>query len=219
MSVLSLCADREGAMWVGTANGVAYFPNAGAILQMPADAIRPIVDGRFLLRDEAVTAIAVDGGNRKWFGTRRGVWLYSPQGDVPIEHFTAATSAIPSDHIIDLDINHQSGEVFMATSLGLASYRAGATGPDPVTRVKVFPNPVPTGFSGTVGISGTPGDAVVKITDVAGKLVWQTRANGGTATWDLFDERGRRVPTGVYVVFTVSDDGEQREVAKLAVIN
>lgn len=219
--VYSLCLDREGAMWVGTENGVAYFPNASSMLQSTvADAIKPIIEGRFVLRDDNVTAIAVDGGNRKWFGTRRGVTLYNSAVDQEIGSFTTAGSALPADNILDLEIHQQTGEVFIATELGLASYRSGATEPrlssDPI---KIFPNPVPATFTGTVGITGTPVDAVVKITDVAGKLVWETRANGSTATWNLLDDLGRRVATGVYIVFMVSDDGGQHEVGKLAVIN
>ena len=205
---------------MGTASGVAYIPNASSTLQSAADAIKPILDGRFVLREDVVTAMAVDGGDRKWFGTQRGIWLYSAAADEAIGHFTASNSALPSDKIIDLEINPQTGEVFMATEQGLASYRSGATEPQPTSgSVKIFPNPVVATFTGTVGITGTPTDAVVKITDASGKLVWETRANGSTATWNLFDDRGRRVPSGVYIVFTVSDDGEQHEAGKLAVIN
>lgn len=220
MDVLSLCLDRNGAMWIGTKQGVAYSPNASAMLQSPADLIKPIYEGRFVLRDDAVTAIAVDGGNRKWFGTGRGIWIYNATVDEPVGNFTAGNSVLPSDRILDVEIHQQTGEVFMATDQGLVSYRTGATEPTSNgSGIRIFPNPVPATFSGTVGISGTPVDAVVKITDVAGKLVWETRANGATATWNLHDARGRRVPTGVYIVFTLSDEGEQREVGKVAVVN
>lgn len=220
MTVYALRPDRDGSMWIGTASGVAYIPNAATILQSPVDAIRPITDGRFALREEVVTAIEVDGGNRKWFGTRRGLWLFNATGDQPIGSFTDQNSMLPSGNILDLAINHRSGEVFIATDHGLASYRSAAT--EPLTTsgpVKIFPNPVPATFVGAVGITGTPADAIVKITDVSGKLVWETRASGSTASWNLSDTRGRRVPSGVYVIFTVSDNGDQHEVGKLAVIN
>lgn len=220
IAVHSLCLDRKGAMWIGTTAGVAYIPDAGAMLQSPADAIKPIVDGRFVLREDAVTAIAVDGGNRKWFGTRRGVWLFNSTADIALGQFTATNAMLPSDTVLDVEINQRSGEVFMATAQGLASYRTGATAPRQAKEnIRIFPNPVTPTFTGMVGITGTPTDAVVKITDVSGKLVWETRANGSTATWNLFDDRNRRVPTGVYIVFTVTDDGDQHEVGKLAVIN
>ncbi len=74
------------------------------------------------------------------------------------------------------------------------------------------------GFNGTVGISGLATDAIVKITDIAGKLVWETRANGGTASWNVRDYRGKRAATGIYLVFSASADGSEREVGKIAVV-
>ena len=59
----------------------------------------------------------------------------------------------------------------------------------------------------------------MKITDVSGKLVWQTRAEGGTATWAVQDYSGKRAATGVYLVFVSNEDGSDRMVGKLAVIN
>ncbi|MEO8474954.1 MAG: T9SS type A sorting domain-containing protein, partial [Chryseolinea sp.] len=165
------------------------------------------------------TALAVDGGNRKWLGTNRGIWLYSAEGDVPSNTYTTITSPLPSDSIFDIKINEENGEVFFATSEGVASFRSGSTKAPESALLKVFPNPVYPGFAGTVGITGTPIDAIIKITDVAGKLVWQGRANGGTAIWNVQDEKGKRVPTGVYVVFVVRDNGAQHLAAKIAVVN
>ena len=43
----------------------------------------------YLLANETVTAIAVDGANRKWLGTQNaGVFLVSPNGTEQIHHFT-----------------------------------------------------------------------------------------------------------------------------------
>ncbi|MEJ7643382.1 MAG: two-component regulator propeller domain-containing protein [Chryseolinea sp.] len=219
-NIWSIEIDRDGIVWVGTDLGACYFINPAGIFDGPADAIKPIIDGRFLLRDDKVTAIAVDGGNRKWFGTERGVWLYGPGGDEALENKTAANSPLPSDVIVDIAISDRSGEVFFATAEGLASYRAGATKEDvSFHSVKVFPNPVLSTFVGTVGISGTPADAIIKITDISGKLVWETRASGGTATWNVQDNKGRRVPTGIYIVFTVSPDGNEKVASKIAVVD
>jgi hypothetical protein len=85
--------------------------------------------------------------------------------------------------------------------------------------VKIFPNPVTSNFSGTVGITGLATDAMVKITDISGKLIWQTQANGGTATWDARDYNGRRVATGVYLVFCATADGVESAVGKIAVVD
>ncbi len=100
------------------------------------------------------------------------------------------------------------------------SFRSDASGSDFFFRVvKVFPNPVTSNFTGTVGISGLATDAIVKITDIGGKLIWQTQANGGTATWNVQDHRGRRVATGIYLVFATTADGGEGVVAKVAVVD
>jgi hypothetical protein len=213
-SVYSIALDRDGYVWVGTDAGVAYFYDE------ESDAVKPIFENRFLLRDEKVTAIAVDGGNRKWMGTERGVWLFNASGEAAIANFTTTNSPLLSDKIVDIEIDPATGEVFFSTDKGLISFRSDATQSRIVfDDVKIFPNPVENTFTGHVGISGLATDAIVKITDVSGKLIFQTVANGGTASWDVTDYNGRRVPTGVFLVFAINSDGSESVVGKIAVIN
>jgi hypothetical protein len=213
-NVLSIKEDRDGYVWVGTEEGVAYFYDRNS------DAIKPIFENRFLLRDEKVKAIAVDGGNRKWMGTERGVWLFSPTGEALIENFNSSNSPLPSNNIIAIEVNPLNGEVFIATDKGLASYRSNATDAKiPSDNVKIFPNPVYREYSGLVGISGLAMDAIVKITDVSGKLIYQTQANGGTASWNVQDVNGRRVNTGIFLVYAIAEDGSESVVGKIAIVN
>jgi ligand-binding sensor domain-containing protein len=171
------------------------------------------------LRDDKVTAIAVDGGNRKWMGTERGVWLFNATGEEMIYNFTMDNSPLLSNVIKDIAINHKTGEVFFATDKGIVSYRADATESNSIFQsVKIFPNPVTNSFNGSVGINGLATNATVKITDISGKLIWQTQANGGTATWNVRDYTGRRAATGVYLVFAATSDGVESVVGKIAVV-
>jgi len=213
-SVYSVASDRNGFTWVGTGAGVAYF------LTPLQDAVKPIYENRFLLRDEKIRALAVDAGNRKWIGTEQGVWLFGPTGEELVHHFTTENSPLLSNIIQDIVIHPATGEVFFATDEGIVSYRSDAIAAMPVfeKQITIFPNPVSPGYSGTVGISGLAEDAFVRITDISGKLVWQTQANGGMATWNLRDHRGRRAATGIYLVFASAVDGSQSMVGKLAVI-
>jgi hypothetical protein len=213
MQVRCVVTDREGYAWAGTDAGVAYFYSAGQ------DAIKPIYESRFLLRDEKITAIEVDGGNRKWIGTPEGVWLFNPTGESLVYHFTTENSPLLSGNILDIEINGQTGEVFFATDRGVISYRSDATeGAERFNELKIFPNPVYPGYSGTVGITGLSTNACVRITDISGKLIWQTQANGGTAAWNVRAQDGRRAATGVYLVFASSEDGTESVVGKIAVI-
>jgi ligand-binding sensor domain-containing protein len=219
-SVFSIAADRDGQVWIGTSQGVAYFPNPAQALSGNVNSIKPIFNGRFLLRDETVTALVSDGGNRKWIGTLRGLWLFDSFGEKEIYNFNSANSPLLSDRIVDMAIQPVTGEVFIGTDKGIVSYRADATGSSPVfEKVKIFPNPVTAEFNGVVSISGLSTDATVKITDISGKLIWQTNAHGGTATWNTRDYTGRRAATGMYLVIAVSQDGSDSIVGKIAIIN
>jgi hypothetical protein len=212
-NVYSVATDRDGLTWVGTGAGVAYFFSA------TEDAIKPIFENRFLLRDEKIVALAIDGGNRKWIGTQTGVWLFNSTGEELVHHFTVENSPLLSNLIRDIEINPGTGEVFFATDRGIASYRSDAIEAGPsFGKVKIFPNPVSPGYSGTVGISGLATDALVRITDISGKLVWQTQANGGMATWNVRDHHGNRVATGVYLVFATATNGGESVVGKVAVV-
>ena len=217
--VSSMAIDGDGQVWVGTDQGVAYFANPSAIFSGNVNASKPIYDSRFLLRDENITALAVDGGNRKWIGTESGVWLFDALGEKLFHNFTIDNSPLLSSHIQCIGINNLSGEVFFGTDKGLASFRSDATiGNSNFDSVKIFPNPVTSQFSGFVAIEGLTTDSIVKITNVAGKLIWQTMANGGTASWNVRDVNGRRVETGIYLVFSTSADGSDMNVGKIAIV-
>jgi ligand-binding sensor domain-containing protein len=209
-----MAVDRDGYTWVGTNTGVAYF------LTAKDDAISPIFEGQFLLRSEKITAIHVDGGNRKWIGTEQGVWLFGPTGEALVYNFTTENSPLLSNHILDIEINNATGEVFFSTDRGIVSFQGDATvaGPTFENSIRIFPNPVTPAFTGTVGISGLANDALVKITDVTGRLLWEARANGGMASWNVRDRKGKRAATGVYLIFAASADGAEKMVGKIAVI-
>jgi len=218
LAVRSIANDREGQVWIGTDEGVVYFPNPTGVFNA-TDASRPIFENRFLLRDESITAIAVDGGNRKWMGTNNGVWLFNASGEELIYNFTEDNSPLPSNRILSITIDPLSGEVFFATDKGIASFRSTATQSSfQFENVKIFPNPVTREFAGQVAINGLYRDAIVKITDLGGRLVFETRANGGTAVWNARQLNGDRVSTGMYFVFATSEDGAERHVGKIAVI-
>ncbi len=182
--------------------------------------IRPIFENRYLLQDEKITAIEVDGGNRKWIGTERGVWLFNSTGEELVYNFTSENSPLLSNNIVDIEIDKGTGEVFFATDKGIVSFRSDATvGNTSFDDVKIFPNPVTPDFRGSVGISGLITDAIVKITDVSGKLVWETRRKAVPLPGGYVIILVTLYSTGVYLMFASTEDGSSRIVGKLAVID
>ena len=216
-----LAEDRRGQGWLGGNEGISYFPAPFDMFNAPVPAlIKPVFENQFLLFGDYVTTLAVDGGDRKWVGTRDGIWLFGENGETLISRFTAGNSPLPSDNILDITLNDDNGEVFILTDQGLVSYRGTASeGQAGHQSVKIFPNPVSPDFDGLVGIEGLVTDAIVKITTISGTLVRQLEAAGGTAAWDTQDYNGSRVATGIYLVFSASADGSETFVGKIAVIN
>ncbi|MFN3403396.1 MAG: two-component regulator propeller domain-containing protein [Cytophagaceae bacterium] len=219
--VTAIAKDKNGDIWVGTTQGIAVFYNTADVLKnVPVNAVTPIYNRYPLLNTEHITCIAIDGGNRKWIGTTTGVWLFNKDATEVIYRFTEQNSPLLANHITDIAIDDQTGEVYIGTTKGLVSFRGTATesGGD-FSNVIAFPNPVKPDFEGTVGITGLATDAIVKITDINGTLVYETRANGGTAVWNARDYNGVRAKTGVYLVFMATEDGEKKLVTKIAVVN
>ncbi|RTQ44979.1 T9SS type A sorting domain-containing protein [Hymenobacter gummosus] len=227
-SVRDIVKDRRGAIWAATNVGVAVYDDPSSAFTPDAAGFRtPIVrrgagSGYAALSTEVVRCVAVDGANRKWFGTDNGLWLFNEDADEGLLYFTTDNSPLPSNRIVDVAVDDRTGEVWVATEAGLVSYRGSATvtegTPTAKSCAKVFPNPVRQDFSGQVGISGLANNAEVKITDVSGKLVYQTRATGGTVVWNLADYNGRRVQSGVYLVLSADADGKNGCISKVAVL-
>ena len=87
-----------------------------------------------------------------------------------------------------------------------------------LSQVQLYPNPVKETYNGTIAIKGLPANAEVRITDVTGMLVYQTQAFGGQAVWDGRDYTGRKAKTGVYLVFSVNEEGTESKPTKLLFI-
>ncbi len=219
--VRCIAKDKDGYIWIGSARGVAVVQCPATMCEAYWPVLREDNFAGYLFQNEQVNTIAVDGANRKWVGTQNGVWLVSANGEKIIEHFDAANSPLPSNVIHRIAIHPATGEVFFATAAGLLSWRGTATEGENVqgSEVLVFPNPVPAGYNGTIAIRGLVQNAVVKITDAAGRLVHQTRAHGGQAVWDGRDYTGRRPQSGVYLVFASDDAGKEKIVTKLVFIH
>jgi len=209
-----LVVDKDGDVWVGTNAGIVIFECGGAAFEdICVGSLRTIdLDGflEHLFKTQAVQAIAVDGANRKWVGTTNGVYLIAADGKEELLHFTTDNSPLLDNFIRSIAINEKTGEVFIGTDEGLVSYQGDAVEGRRVNNANpmVFPNPVRPDYEGPIAVKGLAVNANVKITDVNGKLVFETQALGGQAIWDGRDYNGRKVQTGVYLVFSTTNPRE-----------
>lgn len=222
--VYCLAKDKNGFIWIGTDKGICVVQCANEIFTQTCDAVKPIVQqgafAGFLFQDQEVQCIAVDGANRKWIGTKKGLWLISADGDKIIYQFTEENSPLLSSDVKQLSIHPTTGEVFIATFKGVCSFRSTATeGGETNNNVLVFPNPVPPNFSGTIAIKGLVNNANVKIAEPNGRLVFETRALGGQAIWNGKNYKGEKVASGVYLVFVRDDLGKEKIVSKIFILS
>ena len=227
--ITCVCEDKEGNIWVGTDKG-PFMIQKNEIGESSVTFYQvkiPRNDGSnfadYLLNNVSISAIAIDGGNRKWFGSdNAGVFLMSADNMEQLQSFTTSNSKLISDNIAYISINPTSGEVFFLSDKGLCSYQSDATNPAETMdndEVRAYPNPVTPDYTGLITVTGLTYDADVKITSSNGALIAEGRSNGGMFTWDGCDRQGRRVASGVYMVVTATSDGKKGTVCKIAVIN
>jgi ligand-binding sensor domain-containing protein len=227
-NINTIAVDLDGEVWVGTDQGPVIFDsgpsifsneNRGSRRQVTQDSIPAI-----LLETEDIRAIAFDGANRKWFGTRNGIFVQSPDAKTLEMQFNVDNSPLFDNTINTFEFDGTNGIMYIATNKGMQSYRTETLGAknshDRI--VYAYPNPVRPDYVGSIAIKGLARDANVKITDLNGKLMYETTALGGQAIWDGKDYTGRKAATGVYYVFstgTASFDIADSFVTKIMIIN
>ena len=176
----------------------------------------------YLLSGIDVTCMAIDGGGRKWFGTKaNGVYLISADNMTQVKHILSSNSLLLSDNILSIAINNATGEVFFGTDKGLCSYMSDATTPSDrpgEDNTYVYPNPVKPGYTGPITIVGLSMNADVKIVTTNGVLVAAGISNGGSFIWDGKDKSGKPVASGVYMVESADEDGNNGVVCKVAIV-
>jgi len=225
--VISVDIDKNDDLWIGTAEGLRVLSNPkSAILEDSPQTDDIIIEenglAEELFRDANILQIASDSGNQKWVAVDGGgVFYLSSNGDNTIYHFTKSNSPLPNDTVTDIKIDEKTGKVYFVTLDGIMTYQGDVS---EVTsnfgNVLVYPNPVVYAqYKGNVRIRGLAAKTNIRITDAAGNLVHSAVANGGYFEWNLANQRGVRVASGIYYVLMTNEDGTDTATAKIAVVN
>ena len=228
-AVRCIALDKDRNIWVGTNTGLFVLErenidtgntNFFTQIKVPRNDGTDYAD--YLLSGLDITAIAIDGANRKWIGTSYdGVYLISEDNMTQIHHFTQENSPLISNNVLSIAINNENGEVFFGSENGLSSYVSNAVEPNTEMtedNVWAYPNPVYPDYTGPITITGLTFNADVKIVSANGLLINEGRSNGGSFTWDGCDKKGNRVASGIYMVITATSNGEKGTVCKIAII-
>ncbi len=203
--------DLDGSVWVGTDEGPVVFDCGDPFVDNCRGNTRKVVIDNIpapLLRYEDIISIGIDGANRKWFGTRNGIFVQSPDGISEIDKFDTKNSPLLDNRVDELSFNPETGEMYIVTGGGIQSVKTNTSGGGRSfsSNVYAYPNPVTPGYTGHIAIKGLMRDSNVKITDINGRLVYETKALGGQAIWDGNDYNGVRASTGVYLVFGANEN-------------
>jgi hypothetical protein len=220
MEVTAIAEDKDGTIWVGTDNGIAIFQCTN--INEACDAYLPIVESNgfngYLFQKETIHSIIIDGANRKWVGTNNGAWLISKDGTEVLQHFTTENSPLPSNAVLSIGIEPIEGDVFFFTKNEIISYRGNATEPSATqAAIKIYPNPIAPNYNGPILIKNLVNNALVKITDINGQLMMQTRALGGQAIWNGRNQYQQKVASGIYLIFVRDDMGNEKAVGKIMI--
>jgi hypothetical protein len=225
--VVSLTIDNSDDMWIGTREGLRILSNPkSSILEENPQTQNIVIEenglAEELFRDSNLLQITVDTGNQKWISVDGGgVFYITSNGDKTIQHFTKSNSPLPNDSVTDIKVDNKTGKVYFATTDGIMVYQGDVS---EVTsnfgNVLVYPNPVVYAqYKGNVRIRGLAAKTNIRITDAAGNLVHSAVANGGYFEWNLANQRGVRVASGIYYVLMTNEDGTDTATAKIAVVN
>ncbi|MCQ2290559.1 MAG: T9SS type A sorting domain-containing protein [Muribaculaceae bacterium] len=224
--IYTLTEDLNGAVWMGTNEGVLTFnPNEAFSGNFRLNHIKvPRNDGTnladYLLNGIGVTHVAVDAANRKWIATNgSGLFLVSADGTNVISHFNTENSPLLSDVVYRVCCDPYSNAVYVTTSNGMMVYRTNSTpAENSYSNVYAYPNPVRPDYYGLITISGLMDNTLVKIADASGNVVKQLKSTGGACTWDGTVDGAERVRSGVYFVYVSQADGSEAAVTKILIV-
>jgi len=207
--------DKDNNLWIGSEKGIGlmttctYDPKRECRMSIPIQQIsNPNDTTRYtecVFLNTAVTAIAIDPGNRMWVGTSDGIFYNNEYLSDEFIRLNKLNSPFSVKSVQDILVHPQTGEVFLSTEVGLLSYMGQSTSAEineGISPYRIIPNPVPRDYEGLVTIDGLPDGGYFKIVDVIGNVMYQGHANGSRVTWDTRSLNGFKVPTGVYYILS-----------------
>jgi hypothetical protein len=161
--ILSIECDKNGYVWIGTLQGLNIYTGSTNLFMNPKlDRFIVEQDGStgYLMGEETIKDILVDGGNRKWFATTNGLFLVDEYGQKVLKHFTFENSPLLSNYLICLGQIDETGEIFIGTYKGIVSYINDANvASESFGEILVYPNPVPPKYNVQITIEGLANNA------------------------------------------------------------
>ena len=198
----ALAMDESGKLFIGSAYGLAYYDSIAqdtTIVELP-DGYR-----------SSVLSIAIDGLGNKWVGTDSGVVVLAsklvPGQPNWIQAFKSSNSFLLGNTVRHLEIDKNTGFVYMATTTGLSIYESGYAAPSAdLSDMAVYPNPVfASDDDQIVQFLRVPSEAEISIYTAAGELV-KRFSYPNPNYWDLRNGKDEKVAAGIYIFHVQAGD-------------
>lgn len=211
----SIEVDKLGLVWIGSLIGLSVVINPSAVFSNSQLVFREIN----IMGNERINDIMIDALNNKWIATEKGVWVLNEDATELIGIINQDNSPLPTNSILSLATNENTGEIYFGTSKGLYSAESFYVKPLESFDLNCYPQPFDPSIDDFMVIEGLASGAVVRILTTNGQLVQSITTESRKTTWDGRDKHGNIVESGIYLVVTASSVNEASSVQKIAVVN
>jgi hypothetical protein len=212
---LAFAVDLEGALWIGTSQGVTIILNP----QYPKQLTKCFALQAY---QRFVQTIAVDALDNKWIGTKEGIFVVNPDGTQLLQVYDVASTngRLLSNDIRSIAIDQKRGIAYFGTEQGMSSLAIAAVQTSRAySAIECGPNPFILPSDQPLTIRNLVSNSTIKIVTVSGSVIRQFDAQGGgRAFWDGRDKNGALVASGIYFIFAYAENGSQTVTGKVAVI-
>ena len=132
--------------------------------------------------------------------------------------FDENNSPLLSDSILSIESN-EFGELFVLSKLGLQSIKTSVLKPQQnLNQVKIYPNPLKLDIHDRLYFSDLKSESMIKITSLSGEVINEFTIEGGGFSWNLLSSRGKKIESGIFLIFIVSENGNEDLIGKILVI-
>jgi hypothetical protein len=206
--VADLAMDPFGNLWVGSPTGLYYVESSSNItrqVELPLD-----ISG-------SVKTVASDGFGNIWVGTVNGAGVLRPDKISWKITYSTDNSPLLNNEVSDIEIDIQTGMVYLGTFGGLSIFDSGVEAPsEDLSDVEVYPNPVIVSQEQDIVLfKRVPSGATISIYTVSGDLV-RSFSYTNQLEWDLKNSKNEPVAGGIY--FFVVDYQGKTGTGKFAII-
>ena len=215
-TVNDIMIDKKGNVWVATQDGLIYFssynPNEFTNYIIPNDG------NQFLFKGVKINTVEGDYSDKIWLGTDNGLYVFDSSQNTFTFQFNSSNSLLLSDTIRNIKFN-QLGSAYINTSDGLVSVKTPFSKPNKdLSNLKVYPNPLKINENDRLYFNGLSEGSYIKITSLSGEKIVEIETEAGGFNWNLTSSKGIKINPGIYLIFLISEIGEEDLITKVLVL-